>query len=127
MKFSSFYLALLVVIFVPIVLVFQGYEWKLDQDFDFPFLQILTETSSGIYSIITAAILSLIILWYTRKNWRLGVAVIAYTAVIIVGTQAAKSIIKNKIQQPRPFITEVVYYLAKDSVYQEVLGKVNLA
>lgn len=127
MKFSHFFLGLLVVIAVPIIIILQGYDWQINQWNNYHFLEYVTESGSGLWSIGTCALLTLIIAFYTRKNWRLGLAIIAYTGAAILITQGVKSVVKDYLKEPRPYITQISTSLAQNGTYNEVFQDMNAA
>lgn len=73
-------------------------------------LYLLTETGSVPYALITCAVFALIFrfLFKNRKQWLLGVAVMAFS---VVATQAVKTGLKAVFKEPRPFTV----YLAEQT------------
>lgn len=65
-------------------------------------LYLLTETGSVPYALITCVVFALIFrfLFKSRKQWILGVAVMAFS---VVATQAVKTGMKAVFKEPRPF------------------------
>ncbi|QPB42128.1 phosphatase PAP2 family protein [Rodentibacter haemolyticus] len=89
-----------------------SYQWNgnsqlIEADY---WLYLLTETGSVPYALITCAVFALILgfLFKNRKQWFLGVMVMAFA---VVATQALKTGLKAVFKEPRPFTV----YLAEQT------------
>ncbi|WP_412763463.1 phosphatase PAP2 family protein [Rodentibacter abscessus] len=89
-----------------------SYQWNgnsqlIEADY---WLYLLTETGSVPYALITCAVFALIwgFLFKNRKQWFLGVMVMAFA---VVATQALKTGLKAVFKEPRPFTV----YLAEQT------------
>ncbi len=106
LKRLSLYTLLLCV--VPLFAWIFTWQWRSDDvmtNYDYP-LYFLTESGSVPYAIITCGIFALLFipLFQTRKQWVLGVLVMAFSVIL---TQGIKSGLKTLFSEPRPYIVYV--------------------
>ncbi|VEH68067.1 phosphatidylglycerophosphatase B [Rodentibacter pneumotropicus] len=110
--FKRLSLYTLLLCLVPFFMWGFSYQWHGNEQLteaDY-WLYLLTETGSVPYALITCAVFSLIFgfLFKSRKQWMLGVAVMAFS---VVATQAVKTGLKAMFKEPRPFTV----YLAEQT------------
>ncbi|AKJ42076.1 phosphatidylglycerophosphatase B [Pragia fontium] len=95
----------LILLTMPLVVWFCDWLWTPNEDN--PLLIVLfwaTETASSPWGAITSAILALWFVWRMQLPVKRGIALIAILAVAIVGGQVVKSIVKETVEEPRPFV-----------------------
>lgn len=110
--FKRLSLYTLLLCLVPFFMWGFSYQWNgnsqlIEADY---WLYLLTETGSVPYALITCAVFALILgfLFKNRKQWFLGVMVMAFA---VVATQALKTGLKAVFKEPRPFTV----YLAEQT------------
>ncbi|BFU61241.1 phosphatase PAP2 family protein [Rodentibacter abscessus] len=110
--FKRLSLYTLLLCLVPFFMWGFSYQWNgnsqlIEADY---WLYLLTETGSVPYALITCAVFALIwgFLFKNRKQWFLGVMVMAFA---VVATQALKTGLKAVFKEPRPFTV----YLAEQT------------
>ncbi|RIY37428.1 phosphatase PAP2 family protein [Psittacicella gerlachiana] len=113
MKFRYFYFPLLLLLILPLLFIFAGYSWDLNQLTSHSFLwNIVTFTADSIVpAMVTSAVLLAIILFFYRDNKSLCIAIAIYCFAAIVSTQVIKSALKNTFEEPRPFMYQIAYRL----------------
>ncbi|OOF40793.1 phosphatidylglycerophosphatase [Rodentibacter rarus] len=110
--FKRLSLYTLLLCLVPFFMWVFSYQWHgnaqlVEADY---WLYLLTETGSVPYALITCGVFALMFrfLFKSRKQWILGVAVMAFS---VVATQAVKTGLKAVFKEPRPFTV----YLAEQT------------
>ncbi|OOF47600.1 phosphatidylglycerophosphatase [Rodentibacter trehalosifermentans] len=102
--FKRLSLYTLLLCLVPFFIWSFSYQWQGNGQLtkaDY-WLYLLTETGSVPYALITCGVFALMFsfLFKSRKQWLLGVAVMAFS---VVATQAVKTGLKAVFKEPRPF------------------------
>lgn len=105
MKFVHYLITSLIVFFLPLLLLVV--DWSFADLGNYEYLYIFTQSSDGIFAIITSIILLGIILYFYRSNWRLCLAIAIYCTFAVAGTQAIKYVLKNTFAESRPYIAEM--------------------
>ncbi|TGY50706.1 phosphatase PAP2 family protein [Rodentibacter caecimuris] len=110
--FKRLSLYTLLLCLVPFFMWGFSYQWHGNEQLteaDY-WLYLLTETGSVPYALITCGVFALIFgfLFKSRKQWMLGVAVMAFS---VIATQAVKTGLKAMFKEPRPFTV----YLAEQT------------
>lgn len=98
-------LGALLLILLPAIVALSGWVWQ--PGTDTPWLKImygLTETVTQPWGVITHIVLFGWFLWCLRFRLKAALVLFAILAVAIVVGQSAKSMIKVRVQEPRPFV-----------------------
>lgn len=108
-RLSLYTLLLCIVPFFAWIFTWQWSSHDVMTDYDYP-LYFLTESGSVPYAIITCGAFALLLmpLFSTRKQWVLGVIVMAFSVIL---TQGIKSGLKTLFSEPRPYVV----YVAEES------------
>lgn len=94
-----------VLLIMPLVVLLSDWTWTPDEDN--PVLRPLfwaTETASSPWGAITSVILALWFVWRLQLPLKKGIALIIILAIAIIGGQVVKSIVKETVEEPRPFV-----------------------
>lgn len=91
---------------MPLTVWFSGWEWQPGGSSCWlKLLYWVTETVTQPWGIITHILLCAWFLWCLRFRLKPALMLFAILAVAIVGGQLTKSLIKEYVQEPRPFVT----------------------
>ncbi|UAX42967.1 phosphatase PAP2 family protein [Pasteurella canis] len=108
-RLSLYTLLLCIVPFFAWIFTWQWDNKDLMTDYDYP-LYVLTETGSVPYAVITCGVFTLLFfpLFHNKKQWILGVVVMAFSVIL---TQGIKSGLKTIFSEPRPYVV----YIAEEA------------
>ncbi|RIY31738.1 hypothetical protein CKF54_06175 [Psittacicella hinzii] len=112
MKFRYFYLPLLVLLALPLAFIFSGYTWDLNKLATYSsFWDLITVTANPVAAVIISILLLAVLLYFYRANFKLCIAIAVYCFAAVVATQVIKSVVKNTLEEPRPFTYQIAYRL----------------
>ncbi|WP_315710975.1 phosphatidylglycerophosphatase B [Brenneria uluponensis] len=98
-------LGVIVLLLMPLIIWVTGWQWRPDvSGWWLLVLFWITETVSSPWGVLTCVGLSLWFSWCLRFRWAPALALIAIMAMTILLGQGVKSVIKNWVQEPRPFV-----------------------
>lgn len=114
MRFRHFYFPLLMVMALPAFFIITEYKWDFNHLGEFEWLNYITVTGDGIFAIISCFVILFLLFFFYRSKFSAFIAITFYSALIILGTQGIKVVMKNTIQEPRPYVYEMSTYLAQE-------------
>lgn len=98
-------IGMLLLLILPVVTILSGWEWRPETAFlGLKGLFWLTETVTRPWGIMTHFILFIVFIWCLRFRLKAALMLFAILSVAIIGGQTVKSFIKQRVQEPRPFV-----------------------
>lgn len=106
---------------MPVCVWVSGWRWSPQPDS--PLLRglyWLTETVTPPWGLLTCLLLGAWFLWCLRYRLRPAVVLLCILGVAILGGQAIKTLLKNEVREPRPFVhwMEQTYRIDDDAFYR---------
>ncbi|MBK4715836.1 MULTISPECIES: phosphatidylglycerophosphatase B [Tenebrionibacter/Tenebrionicola group] len=97
--------AALLLLIVPVFAMLSGWVWRPDQDaLWLKMMYWITETVTQPWGIITHVALVGWFLWCLRFRLKAALALFTLLAIAILAGQGAKSVIKEQVRAPRPYV-----------------------
>lgn len=112
----------LLLLILPLATLCVGWRWYPGEGNAFLLpLFWLTETASSPWGAITSVILAVWFIWRLSLPGRQAIAVVALLAAVIVGGQAIKSVVKETVAEPRPYVLwmENEYHIDDRAFYEQ--------
>lgn len=98
-------LAAAILLLMPFAVWLTGWQWiPGPSGWGLHALYAITETVTQPWGIITHLVLCAVVLWLLRPNLRASVILVAILSAAVVLGQGAKSLVKERVQEPRPFV-----------------------
>lgn len=98
-------LAAAILLLMPFAVWLTGWQWIPEPSgWGLHALYAITETVTQPWGIITHLLLCAVVLWQLRPNLRASVILVAILSAAVVLGQGAKSLVKERVQEPRPFV-----------------------
>lgn len=110
----------IVLLLMPLAVWFSGWRWQPGGDDDLlKGLYWVTETVTAPWGILTSLILSAWFLWCLRFRLKPAIGLLILLLAAIVIGQGIKSVIKDRVQEPRPFVKwlESVHHIDDEYFY----------
>lgn len=114
-------LSVALLLIMPITVWVSGWIWR--PNGNNPLLESLywiTETSSFPWAAITSLLISIWFVWLLKLSTKSAIRLIFILAIAIISGQGIKSLIKETIEEPRPFVAwlESEYQIDDEAFYQ---------
>lgn len=114
-------LSVVLLLIMPIIVWISGWIWR--PNGNSPQLESLywiTETSSFPWAVITSLLFSIWFVWLLNLSTKSAIRLIFILAIAIIAGQGVKSLIKESIEEPRPFVAwlESEYQIDDEAFYQ---------
>ncbi|MFY7136041.1 phosphatidylglycerophosphatase B [Enterobacter cloacae complex sp. SYL001] len=109
-----------VLLVIPLIVWFSGWMWKPGQNETWlKALYWITETVTQPWGIITHVLLCAWFLWCLRFRLRAALVLFAILGGAIIVGQGVKSWVKDRVQEPRPFVIwlEKTHHIPVDEFY----------
>ncbi len=94
-----------ILLILPVAVGLSGWQWQPEtQGFWLRGLFWVTETVTRPWGIVTSALLAFWFLWCFRFRFKPALGVLVIMALTVLVGQGMKSFIKERLQEPRPFV-----------------------
>lgn len=110
----------ILLLIMPLIVWFSGWQWTPGGNESLlKMLYWVTETVTQPWGAITHVVLCVWFLWCLRYRLKPALMLFAILAAAILIGQGIKSVIKNKVQEPRPFVAwlEKTHHIPTDEFY----------
>lgn len=110
----------ILLLIMPLSVWFSGWQWAPGgNESVLKMLYWVTETVTQPWGVITHVVLFVWFLWCLRYRLKPALMLFAILAAAILIGQGIKSVIKNKVQEPRPFVVwlEKTHHIPTDEFY----------
>lgn len=98
-------IGLFILLLMPLTVWISGWHWRPGgEGYGLYALFLLTETVTAPWGMLTSAILSGWFLWCLRFRLRPAVGLFCLLACVILLGQGVKSLLKERVQEPRPYV-----------------------
>ncbi|MBE5251801.1 MAG: phosphatidylglycerophosphatase B [Enterobacterales bacterium endosymbiont of Blomia tropicalis] len=96
---------LLLLLIMPLTVWVSGWQWQPGESGTvLKFLFWMTETVSSPWGTLTSLLLSAWVMWCLRFRWKPAILLLLIMNVTILTGQYTKSYIKDRVQEPRPYV-----------------------